>query len=174
MFQPKRTAKGGPYLSVHLRRKDFVWGRGKQVPSISGAARQIVELLEQNELKAVFIATDTSNESKICDFNCLQSSACLVLVFEQLRNEIGNSYTVLRYIPSKEVLKEYGDGGVAIIDQIICSYARFFTGTHESTFSFRIQEEREILGFRVHTTFNRLCGDQEEDCQPPSTWKIVY
>lgn len=95
-------------------------------------------------------------------------------MFEQLKNEIGNDYKVFRYIPSKAVYEEYGDGGVAIIDQIICSHARYFIGTHESTFSFRIQEEREILGFSEYTTFNRLCGDQEEDCDAPSVWKIVY
>lgn len=98
----------------------------------------------------------------------------VIAVFQQLQYEIGDGYKVFRYIPSKSVSKEYGDGGVAIIDQIICSYARYFTGTYESTFSFRIQEEREILGFPVHMTFNRLCGDQEKDCQPPSVWKIVF
>lgn len=95
-------------------------------------------------------------------------------MFQQLKDEIGDRYRVSRYIPSQSILEKYGDGGVAIVDQIICSYARFFTGSHESTFSFRIQEEREILGFPAHLTFNRLCGDQEEDCQPPSAWKIVY
>lgn len=98
----------------------------------------------------------------------------IISVFQQLQDEIGNNYKVFRYTPTESVSKEYGDGGVAIIDQIVCSYARYFTGTHESTFSFRIQEEREILGFPVHMTFNRLCGDEEEDCQPPSAWKIVY
>lgn len=97
-----------------------------------------------------------------------------ILVFQQLQDEIGNNFNVFRYTPTKRVIDEYGDGGVAIIDQIICSYARYFTGTHESTFSFRIQEEREILGFPIHTTFNRLCGDEEENCLPPSVWKIVY
>lgn len=53
-------------MAVHLRRKDFVWGRRKQVPSISGAARQIVELLEKNVgVDVVFIATDTNSESNI-------------------------------------------------------------------------------------------------------------
>jgi len=46
-------------------------------------------------------------------------------------------------------------GGVAIIDQIICANARYFVGSKESTFSFRIQEEREIMGFDPKTTFDR-------------------
>lgn len=66
------------------------------------------------------------------------------------------------------------DGQLAIIDQIICSHARYFVGTHESTFSFRIQEEREIMGFPIETTFNRLCGSDINSCHKPSVWKIIY
>ena len=36
---------------------------------------------------------------------------------------------------------------------------RFFIGSLESTFSFRIQEEREILGFPVEQTFSILCPE---------------
>lgn len=54
-------------MAVHLRRRDFVWGRGKQVPSISGAAKQIVDLLKKHKLKKVFVATDTSSESNLSD-----------------------------------------------------------------------------------------------------------
>jgi len=53
-------------------------------------------------------------------------------------------------------------------------YCRFFSGTHESTFSFRIQEEREIMGFPPDRTFNRLCGDDEQKCSQPSAWRIVF
>lgn len=94
--------------------------------------------------------------------------------FIQLQKLLKPAYTALKYIPDAKVVKKYKDGGVAIIEQIICSYAKFFVGTHESTFSFRIQEEREILGFQAKTTFNRLCGDENDDCQQPTAWKIVY
>lgn len=53
-------------------------------------------------------------------------------------------------------------------------FFRYFIGSYESTFSFRIQEEREILGFDPDTTFNRLCPDTNSDCEKPSIWKIVY
>lgn len=53
-------------------------------------------------------------------------------------------------------------------------FFRYFVGSYESTFSFRIQEEREILGFDPDTTFNRLCPDNDSDCEKPSIWKIVY
>ena len=33
-------------------------------------------------------------------------------------------YKVKRYVPSKEVLEKYKDGGVAIIDQWICAHGR--------------------------------------------------
>ena len=51
---------------------------------------------------------------------------------------------------------------------------RFFIGTSVSTFSFRIHEEREILGFDPKTTYNRFCGDTEKECEQPTHWKIVY
>ena len=47
-------------------------------------------------------------------------------------------------------------------------------GSAESTFSFRIQEEREIMGFDVDTTFNMLCTEGEFDCKKSSQWKIKY
>lgn len=70
-----------------------------------------------------------------------------------------------------ELLK---DGGLAVIDQWICAHARYFIGTSVSTFSFRIHEEREILGFDPKTTYNRFCGEKEKNCEQPTHWKIVY
>lgn len=84
------------------------------------------------------------------------------------------NYSLITYKPEKGIKEKFKDGGVAIIEQIICSHARYFIGTYESTFSFRIQEEREILGFPIETTFNRLCHDGSEGCLKPSIWKIVY
>lgn len=52
---------------------------------------------------------------------------------------------------------------------------RYFIGTCESTFSFRIQDEREIMGFNRDTTFNRFCGEgEDENCEQPSRWKISW
>lgn len=47
-------------------------------------------------------------------------------------------------------------------------------GTSVSTFTFRINEEREILGFEPKMTFNRFCGDSQEDCEQPTKWTIKY
>nr|CAD7412995.1 unnamed protein product [Timema poppensis] len=154
--KPMEGTRGGPFLSVHLRRKDFLWGRPKDIPSLKSASVQIDKLLRGLALVKAFIATDAPQEE-----------------FEELQSYLPK-YQLFRYTPSKSVKEMYKDGGVAIIDQIICSHARYFVGTYESTFSFRIQEEREILGFPPHTTFNRLCGDDQDVCTPPSKWRIVY
>ncbi len=50
---------------------------------------------------------------------------------------------------------------------------RYFIGT-ESTFSFRIQEEREILGFPEETTFNVFCPNEEVSCKGSTRWTIRY
>ncbi|XP_049952870.1 GDP-fucose protein O-fucosyltransferase 2 [Schistocerca serialis cubense] len=149
-------AHGGPYLCVHLRRKDFVWARAKDVPSIKGAAQQISELLKNLELDTVFIATDAPKEE-----------------FKELKSFL-RGYNVLRYKAPAKVKEKYKDGGVAIIEQIICSHARYFIGSYESTFSFRIQEEREIMGFPTEATYNRLCGDGVRNCSKPAQWRVVF
>ncbi|XP_071100851.1 GDP-fucose protein O-fucosyltransferase 2-like [Haliotis cracherodii] len=165
-------AKGGPYIGVHLRRADFAISRKKDTPTFSAAAEKIIELLKKYDLKKVFIATDAREEWE----------------FDEVKNLL-SGYEVYRFRPSKEILEKYMDGGVAIIDQWICAHARYFIGTRESTFSFRIQDEREIMGFDSDLTFNSFCGqgrdkgeekpnqpdDYEEDfCRQPSRWEIVY
>uniref|UniRef100_A0A1B6M638 GDP-fucose protein O-fucosyltransferase 2 n=1 Tax=Graphocephala atropunctata TaxID=36148 RepID=A0A1B6M638_9HEMI len=155
---PRRTAKGGPYLGVHLRRKDFLNGRPKEIPSLVDSADQIKTHLEKLKLSIVFVATDMPSE----EYEILKN----ILLKDGLQS--------LKFNVNKEESR-YNEGGLAIIDQIIASHARFFVGTHESTFSFRIQEEREILGFPADTTFNRLCPNLEDkECTPPTKWLIEY
>ncbi|XP_041371962.1 GDP-fucose protein O-fucosyltransferase 2-like isoform X2 [Gigantopelta aegis] len=149
-------AKGGPYIGVHLRRADFAHSRKKDVPTMKQAARNITQLLKKYSLTKVFIATDTHSAE-----------------FDELKGYL-SSYEVYRYSPTPEILEKYKDGGVAIIDQWICAHARHFIGTRESTFSFRIQDEREILGFDPDTTFNTFCGPDDIKCEQPSRWLIVY
>ncbi|XP_006008222.1 GDP-fucose protein O-fucosyltransferase 2 [Latimeria chalumnae] len=148
------TALGGPYLGVHLRRNDFIWGHREDVPSIKGAVKKIKSLLEENKVEKVFVATDADEE----DLSELRKLLPEMVCFE----------------PTWEELELFKDGGIAIIDQWICAHARYFIGTSVSTFSFRIHEEREILGFDPQTTYNRFCGDKEKECEQPTHWKIVY
>lgn len=102
-----RGAKGGNYLAVHLRRADFLYGREKTVPSLQSAVAQIKMKLKELDLGVVFIASDcTGNE------------------FNDLKNYL-KPYRVVKYKPeSKEQFEQIKDGGIAIIDQIICSHAR--------------------------------------------------
>lgn len=58
------TALGGPYLGVHLRRKDFIWGHREDVPSLHGAAKKIHSLLKTHNLDKVFIATDAVEDGR--------------------------------------------------------------------------------------------------------------
>ncbi|KAK1165869.1 hypothetical protein AOXY_G14515 [Acipenser oxyrinchus oxyrinchus] len=148
------SAKGGPYLGVHLRRKDFIWGHRKDVPSLKGAVNKMRSIMKKHKLDKVFVATDAAEEE--------------LEELKKLLPEMG------RFEPTWEELELYKDGGVAIIDQWICAHARYFIGTSVSTFSFRIYEEREILGFDPKTTYNRFCGEKETDCEQPTHWKIEY
>jgi len=152
-------AKGGPYVALHLRRKDYLYAHKKEVPSLKYAADQIAKHLKKYKLKKLFLASDAPIDE--------------VNEFKFHVEEMG--FKVFKYSPTDEDLNTLKDGGVAIIDQWICAHARVFIGTYVSTFSFRIQEEREILGFKQENTFNRLCGDEEDkECEQPTKWEIKY
>lgn len=60
----KRTVNGGPYLSVHIRRRDFLMGRSGSVPTIKSAASQIKNELNASGLNVVFVATDAEEHGK--------------------------------------------------------------------------------------------------------------
>lgn len=155
---PYRKSKGGDYLCAHMRRADFLYGREKTTPTLHSAAMQIKRKLLELGLRKVFIASDCSKSE-----------------FHDLKNYL-KRFKVVRYSPeTKEEMTRLKDGGVAIIDQIICSHARFFIGTYESTFTYRIYEEREILGFPKDLTFNTFCKEEEVgNCEKNAIWPIQY
>ena len=73
---------------------------------------------------------------------------------------------------------QFGDGGVAIIEQWIAAHAKYFIGTKESTVTYRIFEDRQLLGLSRESTFNYLCGKENDEndpdsCEKPSYWPIV-
>uniref|UniRef100_A0A0N5AS25 GDP-fucose protein O-fucosyltransferase 2 n=1 Tax=Syphacia muris TaxID=451379 RepID=A0A0N5AS25_9BILA len=146
-------ALGGDYLCVHWRRRDFVRAHEKDIPSINGTAVQISKCLEKNHLTHLFLSTDAAREE-----------------VEMLTKFLPDKTSVLRYVPDSALT----DAEVSIIDQWICAHGRWFIGTHYSTFSYRIQEDREILGFKPETTFNRLCPDDNSNCEQPAKWRITY
>ncbi|VDD84940.1 unnamed protein product [Enterobius vermicularis] len=146
-------ALGGDFLCVHWRRQDFVHHHSSIIPSVKGAAEQILKILRAYNLTQLFLSTDAATEE-----------------VELLKSHLSSDVSVERYEPEEELT----DGEVSVIDQWVCAHARVFTGTHSSTFSYRIQEDREILGFLPKTTFNNLCPDDNDQCEQPSEWKITY
>ncbi|XP_073828222.1 O-fucosyltransferase 2 [Musca autumnalis] len=154
----KGQALGGPYLCVHLRRGDFLYGRETTTPSLKSSALQVKYHLLNYNLSTVFLATDAT-----------------AFEIKNFKSYIPR-HRVVRFVTEdlhqKSLVK---DGGIAIIDQLICSHAHYFVGTYESTFTYRIYEEREILGFPKERTFNTLCKKSTmENCSQNSVWPIVY
>nr|CAD7398616.1 unnamed protein product [Timema cristinae] len=190
--KPMEGTRGGPFLSVHLRRKDFLWGRPKDIPSLKFASTQIEKLLRGLALVKAFIATDASQEDSELSSKSKRSTTKgkrgvakeeELVEREDRRKLCGGTkrenqdkeqpldlVTLLSNIP---LVYRYSQH-VHLLKTLCDCHCRYFIGTYESTFSFRIQEEREILGFPPHTTFNRLCGDHQDVCTPPSKWRIVY
>lgn len=97
VFQPSRgKAKGGPYIAVHLRRKDFVLARGKEVPSLSMAAEQIQHLLRKQNLTSAFIATDAPHEGELLRLQGTQKISLIYEIYKQKVCFVLNCVTVIR------------------------------------------------------------------------------
>jgi peptide-O-fucosyltransferase len=140
-----------------MRRADFVYGRESQLPTLRSISNQIKRKLNELGLRKVYLSSDCSGSE-----------------FHDLRSMLRGA-SLYKFKPPWEYHVQLGDGGLAVIDQIICSHARWFIGTYESTFTYRIYEEREILGFPTDTTFNTLCKrDDLVDCNRNSVWPIRY
>ena len=94
---------------------------------------------------------------------------------QQLKDHLKNAGIQAITLPMKNNGHDtYHDGSLAIIDQIICSHARLFIGTYGSTFTIRIQEEREIMGFPIHATNNIFCADNSLECEKSQHRPIIY
>ena len=131
------------YVAAHLRRRDFVRYGGsdsRNVPSIEKACEYLLDKANEQKVEKIYIATDGNSEEK-----------------KIMKDILGKKLKLFE--PSNSDMKTLRKGGVAIIDQIICSHAKYFIGTQESTFSFRIHEERTILGFSQTSTYNHFCND---------------
>ncbi|XP_074601052.1 O-fucosyltransferase 2 [Brevipalpus obovatus] len=158
-------ASGGPFLAVHLRRQDFVTHRSEHVPSIDCACKQMASMAESRGLERIFISSDADNDE-------------WKQIYDYFKRQKVHDLKVYRF--QNESLSP---GQVAIVDQWIAAHAKVFIGTFESTFTFRIQEEREILGFHEDTTFLSLCPRCDHDganstkinrCWQLSKWRINY
>jgi len=150
-------SKGGPYIGVHMRRGDFTHAHKETVPTIAEIAEEVVKALKKYKLRKLYVSTDGTQAE-----------------IDELRNL--TKAQIHRFPRTKRILKDYKDGGIAIIDQWIVAHARYFIGTCESTFSFRIHEERDILGFGEDTTYNCVCGKQspKDRCHQPTKWRVKF
>ena len=52
------TSGGGPFIAVHLRRRDYLVAHGDVVPSLQGVARQVNRMRSFLNISHVFLATD--------------------------------------------------------------------------------------------------------------------
>ncbi|XP_017086756.1 GDP-fucose protein O-fucosyltransferase 2 [Drosophila eugracilis] len=155
--RPKRNAIGGNYLCAHLRRGDFLRSREATTPSLKAAAQQVKQLLRTFNMTTVFLASDATP-------------------YELMElKELFKRFRFVHFTPeSNAQRRELKDGGLAVVDQLICAYARYFVGTYESTFTYRIYEEREILGFSQASTFNTFCKVVGGRCPRNAVWPIMW
>lgn len=100
-------ARGGNYLCAHLRRADFVNGREETTPTLRSAATQIFHKLKALQLRTVFISSDCTGQE-----------------YRSLKSYLSR-YHVKRFKPSSSIERDhFKPGGIAIVDQIICSHAK--------------------------------------------------
>lgn len=106
-LQQHRTAIGGNYMCVHLRRADFLQGRESTTPSLRAAATQIKTKAKTYDLATVFVSSDCTEQ----DYRDLKSYLPML--------------KVVKFSPASEKERIHlKPGGIAIVDQIICSHAR--------------------------------------------------
>eukprot|EP01134_Creolimax_fragrantissima_P003189 CFRG3189T1 len=163
-FMKRFDLLDGNYIAIHLRRKDFLFAKKGRIPELDDVASQTRKLMKVHETNKVFIATDTAEDE-------------LDMLNQILGIDILNyKYKVAGRLTPKDRETHFADGQLAIIDQILCSRGKYFTGSFQSTFSNTIFEERTLLGYNYEMTYNYLCPSPPEDgtvlpeCHPPTRW----
>jgi peptide-O-fucosyltransferase len=122
-----------PYLSIHLRRGDFL-KTNRPHPSLDEVVAQAKIAMAAHHLTRMFLATDGSPDE---------------VAYLKARLPLD------RYEQPAGV--HLPDGGLAIIDQIVAAHGAYFIGTDGSTFSTVIMEDRELARRDPATTYNVLC-----------------
>ncbi|OII74686.1 uncharacterized protein cubi_00239 [Cryptosporidium ubiquitum] len=110
--------KKKPYISVHLRRNDFVFVRNDDIPTFHQVVDRLSQLSKDLNIKRVVISTD-SNESEKNE---------LMEIFSRRNLD-------LHIINIKEKLE---DGVISAVSQVILLNGEYFIGTKESRFSFSV------------------------------------
>merc|ERR1719446_431031 len=116
---------GGPYISAHCRRTDFLRVRSKTTPDADGVAAKLNEVLETTKLGKVFIATDAPGDIR-----------------EDLRKQVKGEV----FFFDEAGISFDHPGKQAAAEMWIAARADYFVGTHESRFTSAIQLERGFLG----------------------------
>jgi hypothetical protein len=92
---------------------------------------------------------------------CHHLFALIIPEIQELRSLLNKEQIRLISMSSSDSDCSLTEGECAVLDQILCSLAAYFIGTEDSTFTFRIFEEREILGFDPELTYSYLCPEEE-------------
>lgn len=143
----------GKYLAVHMRRGDFLFSRRTLVPSIKDTALQLTSTLSQHGLTKLFIATD----SREGDTEFIGLAALLPKDVETYMFPSGR----VSHLSPPERLPQtttWSDAQLSIIDVLVCAQATYFIGTKESTLTSRVQEDRELMGKSVASSYELLCA----------------
>ncbi|KAA3681267.1 peptide-O-fucosyltransferase [Paragonimus westermani] len=176
---PLAPAIGGPYVAVHWRCGDYVsasanpWANTPSPRILAEQILHVMELVNSNSsvpITKVFLSTDGS-ETDVAE----------------LKERIA-PLQMVRFIPNAAQWEQHGPGGLAIVDQWVSAHARWFIGTNPSTFTFRITEERTIMGFPFVATFNALCAkggarlyaqpmslaSKRDGCEALTAWPVMF
>ena len=65
------NGRGGRYIAVHLRRKDYIRAHPDNVPSLQGAASQINKLKHEEGIDVVFLSSDAPFTGMVRQRECV-------------------------------------------------------------------------------------------------------
>ncbi|XP_028163548.1 GDP-fucose protein O-fucosyltransferase 2-like [Ostrinia furnacalis] len=134
------------YLAIHWRRKEFscMLGKTNILPSVHETVQVIIWVVENCKLdiNKVYIASDAEASE-----------------LEALKGKlVAFGFETFEFNPSVQDMKDFKEGGIAIIDHIICTHAAYFIGTQLSKFTETIQLDRDVLGFGKVTSYQMFCS----------------
>ena len=137
-------------------------------------------LLEQSGITVVTYKNDTMSDGEVAIIDQIICSRAFYFVGKKcfLSSPLFSFSLSLSSLP---LIIEFSPASFHIICSELLKVTFFFssplaTGTFGSTFSFRIQEEREILSFPPESTFNCLCAscvNMQSLCKQESQLRLI-
>ncbi|KAH8740409.1 hypothetical protein FG386_002921 [Cryptosporidium ryanae] len=128
---------GDPYLSLHLRRNDFVIIRRNEIPSFRQVLERSLQLSRELGINRILISTDGNKEEKSKLMTMFKSSGLILHIIDA-------NY-------------EKEDGIISAISQIVLLNGEYFIGTKESRFSLSVSWEctlRERYKKKIGMNYN--------------------